>query len=324
MPQAPGQILRPAVNMSFSPGSCNPMKPIVIFCATLLATALLCGNTAYGQGIPPDQWTAKEQQFVDGTRNLHRQQGAGYSNEQASQAVMQMRQLLLQTTPLRGVPEPEWTAQERGYMDAAKRELAALGAAFTAEQGRLAVQTMRDQIARTTGALVALKIATTAATSPGSSFGNAPERPTAGGGAGSVTEEQLATTVRTWPGKNSGMEMRDRRDGFDINGKPVLDSEGRMTSYAYDVTTGTITYAVRTSRGMSIKMPSVSNLSTPLVIANATQTGDGWEVLTVTGKRFSGETLTVLSDGFLVGRPGSAFRYAFSFDRPDSSRRGSA
>jgi hypothetical protein len=44
-------------------------------------------------------------------------------------------------------------------------------------------------------------------------------------------------------------------------------------------------------------------------LATGRQGPNGWEVVTSTGQQLSGQTLSVLSDGFLVGRETAAFRY---------------
>jgi hypothetical protein len=283
------------------------MKSISLTKASLWATLLFSVGTAFSQVIPANQWTAKERQFVEGARSLYQQQGVGYTNEQASMAVMQMRQQ--QAASPRGVPEAEWTAQERISIDTFKRQYAAQGGSISAEQSQMAVQAMRDQIAKIMGGTGAFQVLANSGSMPGMGSANPVTNAVVQSNVAVLSEEQLARTIGAWPAKQGDMEMRGKRDGFDINGRPVIDPEGKMTSYAYDVTTGSITYGVRTSRGLTIKMLSAANLGAPLVIANAFQGNSGWEVQTVTGKQVSGETLTVLSDGFLVGRSGSAFRY---------------
>jgi hypothetical protein len=265
----------------------------------LLTTAL----AAFGQGIPSDQWTASERQFVENARNLYQQQGISYTNEQGSLAIQQMRQK--QAPAQRGIPESEWTSQERTFVDSTRQQYTARGMQFSTEQGQLAVQSMRESIARITGTVGAFQ-----ALASGTVVSNADTpRPQSVQSHGALTEEQIAKEVGSWPTMAEQMSIRGRRDGFDLNGRPILDSEGSMFGYAFDVTTGSITYAVRTSRGLTIKAIGSSPNAQPLVIATGVNGRSGWEFQTATGKQISGATVSILSNGFLVSRGGSAFRY---------------
>jgi hypothetical protein len=265
----------------------------------LLATAL----SAFGQAIPSDQWNTSERQFVENARNLYQQQGISYTNEQAAIAVQQMRQK--QTPTQRGIPESEWTAQEKVFVDSTRQQYTSRGMPFSTEQGQLAVQSMRETIAKLTGTAGAFQ-----ALASGAAISNAdgPRTQTVQSN-GSLTEEQLAKEVGLWPKMDVQLSIRGRRDGFDLNGRPILDSEGPMFSYAFDVTTGSITYAVKTSRGLTIKAIGSSPNAQPLVIATGVNGRAGWEFQTATGKQISGATVSILSNGFLVSRGASAFRY---------------
>ena len=274
----------------------------------LLAAGLMTMSISLlAQGIPAEQWTQSELQFVNNARSLYQQQGISYTYEQATLAVQQMRQK--QSGVTRGVPESEWTPQERSVMEKMKRQYAANGMPFSTEQGQIAVQSMREQIAKLTGTFGALQALAS---------GNVPssyEAPRQQSGqfelptGDSVTEEQLAKKIASWQKTSEPLTIKGRRDGFDVNGRPVLDPEGVIFSYAFDVTTGAITYAARAPRGIKIKTISGNPNAQPIVLASGYQGNSGWELQTATGKQVSGFTLSVLSDGFLVGRGSSAFRY---------------
>lgn len=272
----------------------------ILLAITLLAITTYC----FGQGVPADQWTQSERQFVDNARSLYQQQGISYTNEQASFAVQQMRQRQPATT--RGIPEAEWSPQERTYVEAAKRQYVANGMSFSTEQAQMSVQSMREQIARLTGGVGALQALSSGSVSASVDAQRQPSTQAAGG---NLSEDQLARQIASWPRLQEPLSIRSRRDGFDMNGRPVLDSEGGMFNYAYDVTTGAITYAVKTSRGITIKTIGTTPNAQPLVIASGAMGSAGWEIQTVTGKQLAGNTLSILSNGFLVGRSASAFRY---------------
>lgn len=261
-----------------------------------------CG-VAGAQGIPPEQWSAGERQFVDSARTLYQQQGLNYSNEQAAQAVFQMRQQ--KAPPLRGIPESEWTLQERNFVEATRTSQ---GGSLSDEQARMTVQAIRDQIARVMGSAGAMQILTQNPQPVSPAYGAAAS-PSPNVVGGQITEEQIAQALRSWPTKSSDLDILPRRDGFDVNGQPFLDLEGRMFSYAYDVTSGAVTYAVKTSRGLTIKALNPSNTSQSLVVATGALGANGWEIQTASGKQLAGDTLSILSNGFLVGRTASAFKY---------------
>lgn len=256
------------------------------------------------QGIPATQWTNSERQFVENARQLYQQQGIAYSDEQASLAVQQMR--MRDGSIQRGIPESQWTPQERAYIEEVRRQYTARGNNFSTEQAQMAVQSMRDQMSKMMGGIGALQAAQSmggvASTVPQQSNYQQP-------GNNYPTEDALYRQIASLGRPTEPITVKGRRDGFDVNGSPVIDAEGAIFNYAFDVTTGDITYAAKTPRGVTIKTISSSPNAQPVVIATGTQGRAGWEIQTVTGKALSGGTLTVLSNGFLVGRGSSAFRY---------------
>jgi hypothetical protein len=280
------------------------MKTKSIHKYALLTILLTTALVTFGQGVPAEQWTTSERQFVENAKNLYQQQGISYTNEQAALAVQQMRQK--QAPTQRGIPEPEWTPQEKNFVEATRQRYASKGMPFTTEQAQLTVQSMREKIANLTGTFGAIQaVASGAVTTNIDSSRIQTNQPNTG----SLSEEQIAKEVSSWPRITEQMTIRGRRDGFDLNGRPILDSEGSMFSYAFDLTTGSITYAVKTSRGLTIKTIGNSPDAQPLVIATGVNGRSGWEFQTSTGKQLSGSTISILSNGFLVSRAGSAFRY---------------
>lgn len=269
-----------------------------------LVSMLISSLTTYAQGIPAEQWTKSERQFVNNAKNLYQQQGINYSNEQAALAVQQMRQK--QSASNQGIPESEWTAQDRNFVETAKRQYVANGMPFTTEQGQILVQTMRAQIARITGSMGSMQAFAAGNSAP--AF-DTPRQQAQQINSSNFSEEMLAKQLASRPYFKGPLSTSGRRDGFDVNGRPVLDSEGSIFSYASDVVTGDITYAVRTSRGLTIKTIASTPNAQPIVIASGAMGSAGWEFQTVTGKQLSGATLSILSNGFLVGRGSSAFRY---------------
>lgn len=279
------------------------MKSTLRACCLFLTSAG-AAFLVFAQGVPGSQWTEKEQQFVQEARTLYQRQGIAYSDTQAAAAVQQMRQQ--QGSAPTGIPESQWTSQERGFVEMARKQYSAQGVAFTQAQAEQSVLAMREQIAKMTGIAAAFQMAqggVAGASTPAHSQ-NPATTPEAG-----VSETHLAALIAAWPAKPADIRIVERRDGFDLNGRPVIDPEGKMTSYAVDVIAGEVTYAVRSARGLTIKTLSAADPSRVVVIAQGSQTSAGWEFVTATGQRLSGDTFSVLSNGFLIGRGSAAFRY---------------
>jgi len=102
--------------------------------------------------------------------------------------------------------------------------------------------------------------------------------------------------------------VESHRDGLYVNGQPYLDPEGAIVQFAYDAAAGNLGYLVEMPDGYLVKVTR-ANGTPPLRLAVAGRTSQGWDVQTVTGQHLSGSTLSVLSDGLLVSRSASAFRY---------------
>ena len=272
------------------------------FCATALGFAALA--TAQPSGVAPEQWSEQERQFVQRARSLYQQQGLTYTDEQAAQAVRQMRDKPQAVSAPQGVPESEWTAQEREFVKLAREQYAAQGMPMTQEQAQTVVQSMRTRLAQMTGSMGALQ-AMAQMRPPAAAPRTAPA-PTAGA---ATSEEAIAQTIASWPPKPERWVLTERKDGFDINGVTVLDPEGRISSYAADPIGGSITYVLQGSQGVRIKSLGAGDPSRSLLLATGRQTSAGWELVTASGLQLSGQTLSVTSDGFMVGRESALFRY---------------
>lgn len=283
----------------------------------VLALAFAPAVSAQNAAVTPDTWTEQERQFVQSARALYLQQGLSYTDEQAALAVQQMRDKQKAEPVLPGVPEAQWTPFEREFVQQAREQYAAQGLGFTQAQAQLAVKSMRDRLANVTGfagALQAMAAMPKQPAVPGGALGGqlaAGRDVGAAGAAGgsSNTEEKIAETIAGWPGKPERLALTERKDGFDINGVPVLDPGGRISAYAADPVGGGITYLLETSQGVSIKSLSAGDPARTLLLATGRRSGSGWDVVTASGLSLSGQTLSVLSDGFLVGRESAAFRY---------------
>lgn len=100
------------------------------------------------------------------------------------------------------------------------------------------------------------------------------------------------------------------KDGIKINGEMFNDFEGQVANFGGNRLTGEFTYAVKNFDGtFSLKYHRAGSDQGPVKIATVQRRNGKFNVETVTGKTIPGDTVIPTSDGFIVGRPGSAFRY---------------
>ncbi|MDD5177046.1 MAG: hypothetical protein PHQ05_11560 [Sterolibacterium sp.] len=270
----------------------------------------MASSIAIAQGIGPIDWSLQERQFVDEMRALYEKQGMPLSDEQAQTAVKQLRDR--QKASHKGIPSSEWTSQEIALVARYREVYGKQGLPFTDEQGALAVQSMREQMARFTGGMAAVQNLSSQrmpmqATNMQAPLPIASSIPIANNTP--ISEDQLAAQLARLPPKAGDLSLKQRREGFVVNGQPVVDAEGRITMYGYDVSTGDITYAVETPTNTVIKVMRAGSGMPAIVIATAIKGQTGWNVQTVTGQRLAGPALSMMPCGLLVARPGAAFRY---------------
>ena len=106
------------------------------------------------------------------------------------------------------------------------------------------------------------------------------------------------------------MRIEDLKDGFKINGQPFIDSEGRISQYAFDILTAEVTYLVEINPGnFTVKYNRLGGSQDGITIATAQKNSAGWSVQLSTGKTLRGELLTILPKGLLISRDTAAFKY---------------
>lgn len=268
----------------------------------LVVLTLTISHVTYAESIPSSEWTQSEQKWVNEARVLYQNQGLEFSEAQAGEAVYKMR-----NKTVKGVPPSEWTQQEQKMVNEMRVLYKKKNISLTQEQEQIQVQTMREKIAKMNGTFSVIN-----GLSNGSIKASSTSIPTtiSVNSGEVVSEESLANRIANLPKSTGNIDVIGRRDGFDVNGKTILDPEGRIISYAYDVITGDITYLIRTSDSFAIKFMRANSSADPILLARAKRNAHGdWEVVTVTGKNISGFSLSMSTVGFLVGRDTAAFRY---------------
>lgn len=124
-----------------------------------------------------------------------------------------------------------------------------------------------------------------------------------------ISEAELASLVAAWPEAQGPFAIERFRDGFGVNGRRVLDPEGRIFQYALDSASGDIAYAIESGANQYVVKLMRHGDNPPLVIASASKQGGQWLVETVTGVRVIGSRLTLSGRGFIVARDNALFRY---------------
>ncbi len=274
-------------------------------------TGVSLSGVARADAVAATDWTPQELELVGSLRDVYHKQGMDLSQDQANAAVKQYREKS-EGAP-KGIPASDWTPREISMISQYRAAYQKQGMPFTDEQAALTVQSMRDQMARLTGsiavaqALSSHSIPVMAMNAPPAMAATAPAPTMLANPA--IDEQQIAARIAALPAKTGDLVVRQRREGFTINGQPVVDAEGRISMYSFDVVTGDVTFAVQTPNNLEIKYLRAGAPAAPLTIATAIRSGDGWSVQTVSGLRLSGNSVSVIPRGLLVARPGAAFRY---------------
>jgi hypothetical protein len=124
-----------------------------------------------------------------------------------------------------------------------------------------------------------------------------------------ISEEQLAQKLATWPAQKGPFAVEKFRDGFSIDGRRILDPEGRIVKSSVDQKTGDAAYLIETGAdAFRIKLMRHKS-GTPITVATAYRQSGQWTVETATGVRVSGARLNVSARGFLIARENSLFKY---------------
>lgn len=282
----------------------KPRRRLAVM-AALATLTLAATSSLHAQGVPALEWTDQERQFVTEMRELYLKQGMDLSTQQAEAAVKQYRERQQPATV--GVPPEQWTAKEAQLIAQMRAQYQKQGMPFTDEQAAMAVKSMREQIAKVTGNVAAFQAM---AQSRGQFVPSAVDpAPAPAPTSATMTEAALAEQLAQLPPHDANLVITQRREGFTVNGQPVIDPAGRIRMYGFDVVTGDITFAVATPSSTVIKVMRAGANVGPLVIAHASQTRNGWTVRTVTGQEIFGDTLSMMPRGVLVSRPGAVFRY---------------
>lgn len=125
-----------------------------------------------------------------------------------------------------------------------------------------------------------------------------------------ITQDELTSRIKALGVSPSFVQFEPRRDGLKIDQRTYIDPEGKIVKYGYDSFSGLVTYMAEMTPGQyMIKTMQAKSANEPIVIARASYTGTTWDVMTVTGKHITGNSLVVGSNGFTVSRDASAISF---------------
>jgi len=100
------------------------------------------------------------------------------------------------------------------------------------------------------------------------------------------------------------------RDGIEINGQMYLDPEGTIEKAGWDIVSGNFTYTVTNIDGSQfLKLSNAHYTGSPLTFAKLENGHRGYKVTTTDGHVMTGENVIPSSNGVIVSRGSSAFKY---------------
>lgn len=134
-----------------------------------------------------------------------------------------------------------------------------------------------------------------------------------------ITEEELLAQKFNVDSTGGAALFERNKDGILINNKMYNDFEGSVANFGGNRITGQFTYAVKNYDGsFTLKYNKANSEHGPIKIAKVEKNGKSFNVTTVTGKSLPGSSVTPTSDGFIVGRAGSAFKYSIGSNQVNS------
>lgn len=126
-----------------------------------------------------------------------------------------------------------------------------------------------------------------------------------------VGESELAQQIAEMNKSSKSSVIIERvRDGLKIDGQPYLDPEGEIIDFASNSLNGNIVYVIKVNNETRMfKYMNAGSNELPIVLGMAEEGGSNTAFKTVTGQKFSGDSVLPTSTGVLIARTASAFLY---------------
>ncbi|NQZ91086.1 MAG: hypothetical protein HRT97_01950 [Moritella sp.] len=125
-----------------------------------------------------------------------------------------------------------------------------------------------------------------------------------------LTIDDLNHQIEGLESNDTGISFERSRDGIKVNGIMYLDPEGEITRVGSNSLTGEFSYLVHThGNEYVVKYNKAGSGAEAITLAHATVDSRGAKVVTVTGRKLSGNSVIPTSRGFIVARDSSAFNF---------------
>ncbi|MFC0679824.1 hypothetical protein ACFFGH_18445 [Lysobacter korlensis] len=126
----------------------------------------------------------------------------------------------------------------------------------------------------------------------------------------SVSREQLLADVQARIAAGPFVVFARRPDGFNVDGRPFLDPDGRIVDFGGDGVSGMVTYIVDTGEGSAlVKLMNARSDAQPMLLGYLTERGDAVSFQSVAGETAGGLKARPTSRGLVLLRDGSAVSY---------------
>lgn len=125
-----------------------------------------------------------------------------------------------------------------------------------------------------------------------------------------MSSESLIEKRNAIEAKKAPAKFTVARDGIEINGKMYLDPEGSIENAGWDVVSGNFTYTLTNIDGSQlIKLSNAYYTGAPITFAKIEKGSRGYKVSTSDGHSMAGDNIIPSSNGVIVSRGTSAFKY---------------
>jgi hypothetical protein len=125
-----------------------------------------------------------------------------------------------------------------------------------------------------------------------------------------VTSEELLAQYHAITATGGGASFNVERDGIAINEEMFIDAEGTVKRAGWDAMSGNFTYAVESFDGyLKLKFQRAGSTSQPMEVATIDSSGKNYRVTTIDGVTLVGNRYIPTSNGIVVTRGSSVFKY---------------
>lgn len=222
-------------------------------------------------------------------------------------------------TPLAVAQQIEPTAEEREMLVELRKQWKANGLGeITPEQEQAMLRQQRELRLRMTTAFGGLRQQAGAlaqqAQAAAPDAASLPPTPTAASPAvaqaAAVTREALVADAQARMAPGPFVVFSRRPDGFNVDGRPYLDPDGRIVDFGGDGVSGMVVYVVDTGDGSAlVKLMNARSGAQPMLLGHLSERGDTVSFRSVAGETAGGLKARPTSRGLVFLRDGSAVTY---------------